>query len=238
MLTTGNHYRDTAGCLLYTCAFISQKRFCSGLDNAHEWHKILPHTVLCFYKMGQGWSFNRLTRRGVSSLPQTSRWRKSCSGKNKGTFLSQVHCKAYSIPHASFRGVVPSMRWTSEVVLCVLIAECHHCDQPMGGLFRAFYQICMLSFLLLHNEKKKKQERKSRNSRGKDSFWARSPSWRLLVSLGLTACVHTQAVQPQALKVLASPAVLGLAASLEPLPSQLPSRNYSGDTFKGRNHGV
>lgn len=197
MLTTGNHYRDTAGCLLYTCAFISQKRFCSGLDNAHEWHKILPHTVLCFYKMGQGWSFNRLTRRGVSSLPQTSRWRKSCSGKNKGTFLSQVHCKAYSIPHASFRGVVPSMRWTSEVVLCVLIAECHHCDQPMGGLFRAFYQIYMLSFLLLHNEKKKKAGKEKQKFQRKGQFLSKVPLMEITCfPWADSLCTHTGCSAP------------------------------------------
>jgi len=37
---------------------------------------------------------------------------------------------------------------------------------------------------------------------------------------------------------LASPALLGLAASLEPCCQGLPGRNCSGNTFKGRNCGM
>lgn len=100
----------------------------------------------------------------------------------------------------------------------------------------------MLSFSLLHNEKKKRQEKKSRKSRENNIFLSEVPLVEIaLVSLGLrSVCVsdsvHTQAVQPQALKVLTSPARLGLGSSLE--PPQLPSRNCPGDTSERRNRSM
>lgn len=130
---TENRCRDTVGCLLYSRAFTSRRRFCSGLGWC-TWETQGPVPDSCvLLQDGQGQSLNRLTRRGVSSLPQSGRLRKNCNGSisEPSAFQTVVSNVAYSIPCAPCRGVVPAVHWTPGVILDVLITQCHHSDQPL-----------------------------------------------------------------------------------------------------------
>lgn len=201
---TENHYRDTVGCLLHTSVFISQGRFCSGLEWC-TWETQGPAPGSCvLLQSGQDQSLGRLTRRGVSSLPQIGRWRKNCSGKNKGPFWRQVHFKtvipnvAYSIPCAPCRGVVPSRHWTFGVILGVRITRCHHSDQLSETIQSVLPNLYAFPFLAW--KKKKKAGKEKQKVQRKGHFLSDVPLVEItLVSLGLrsvcvSASVHTQAV--------------------------------------------
>lgn len=245
---TENHYRDTVGCLLHTSVFISQGRFCSGLGWC-TWETRGPSPGSCvLLQSGQDRSLGRLTRRGVSSLPQIGRWRKNCSGKNKGPFWRQVHFKtvipnvAYSIPCAPCRGVVPSRHWTFGVILGVRITRCHHSDQLSETIQSVLPNLYAFPFLAW-KKKKKSRKGKAESPEERTFFEWRSPRGDYSGFPGAEECVcfsfctHTGCLAP-------SPGGPGFPSTswscsfLGALLPQLPSRNCSEGTSKGRNHGM
>lgn len=174
----------------------------------------------------------RASARLSGSVPQQAEQERSeqkekLQWEDKGAFLTQVHFKtvvpnfACSITHTSFRGVVPSMHWLSGVILGVLTTR-WQLWSATGDYSKHFSNYI---FLLLHNKnkKKKRQEKKSRKSRGKNIL-TEVPLVEVTVFpqaedyVSFSWCTHA------GLKALASPVLLGRAASLDPATTVLQKR--------------
>lgn len=148
---------ETLQPVLYTCAFISQRRFCSGLDNAHERHKILPPYSCVLLWDGTGLILHQADQeRSEQSSPdwqmkEELHWEEqgNISEPNalQGLFCTTCFLQRCGTFHALDLWSHLGCSYNSVSSLWPAI----------GGLFRAFYQIGMLSFLLLHNEKKSRK---------------------------------------------------------------------------------